>query len=65
MSKYQGRMDPLELLKAVYTQHKKVKLKDKHLIFEKDVRLPLSQPTAWVSPISEKQYTLGALWLFL
>jgi len=33
MSKYQGRVDPLELLRAVYTEDKKVRHKDKHLIF--------------------------------
>lgn len=65
MSKYQGRVDPLELLRAVYTENKKVRLKDKWLIFEKDIKLPLSQPTAWVSPISHKQYSLGSLWLYL
>lgn len=65
MSKYQGRVDPLELLRAVYTEQKKARLKDKYLIFEKDIRLPLSQPTAWVSPISKKQYTLGSLWLYI
>jgi hypothetical protein len=65
MSKYQGRVDPLELLRAVYTEDKKVRLKDKNLIFDKDIKLPLSQPTAWVSPLSHKQYSLGSLWLFL
>lgn len=65
MSKYQGRVDPLELLRSVYTENKKVRLKDKHLIFEKDIKLPLSQPTAWVSPISKKQYSLGSIWLYL
>lgn len=65
MSKYQGRVDPIELLRAVYTEDKKVKLKDKHLIFEKDVRLPINQPTAWVSPLSTKQYSVGSLWLFM
>lgn len=65
MSKYQGRVDPLELLRAVYTENKKARLKDKYLVFEKDIRLPLSQATAWVSPISKKQYTLGSLWLYL
>ena len=65
MTKYQGRVDPLELLRSAYTEDKKIKLKDKYLIFDKDVKLPLTQQTAWVSPISNKQYTLGSLWLFL
>ena len=29
------------------------------------MRLPLSTPTAWVSPLSKKQYDLGSLWLYL
>ena len=65
MSKYQGRVDPLELLRSVYTEDKKVRLKDKYLFFDKDIKLPLSQPTAWVSTISQKQYSLGSLWLFM
>ena len=65
MSKYQGRVDPLELLRSVYTLDKKVRLKDKSLLFEKDIKLPLTQPTAWVSTISQKQYSLGSLWLFM
>jgi hypothetical protein len=65
MSKYQSRADPLELLRTAYSEGKRVKLKDKNLIFEKDVRIPLSQPTAWVSPLSKKQYTIGSLWLYL
>jgi hypothetical protein len=65
MSKYQGRVDPLELLRTAYTEEKKIKLKDKNLVFEKDIRMPLTQPTAWVSPITKKQYSLGSLWLYL
>jgi hypothetical protein len=42
-----------------------VKMKDKYLLFEKDVRIPFSQLTAWVSPLSKKQYTIGSLWLYL
>jgi hypothetical protein len=65
MSKYQGRVDPLELLRGVYTEGKKVRLKDKSLIFEKEIKLSLTQLTAWVSPISGKQYSLGSLWLYM
>jgi hypothetical protein len=65
MSKYQSRLDPLELLRTTYAEGKRAKLKDKQLIFEKDVRVPLSQLTAWVSPLSKKQYTIGSLWLYL
>ena len=65
MSKYQGRVDPIELLRAVYTEDKKVRLKDKHLIFEKEIKFSLAQPTAWISPLSNKQYSLGSLWLYL
>lgn len=65
MSKYQGRVDPLELLRSAFTENKKVRVKDKQLIFEKDIRVSMSQPTAWISPMSKKQYTIGSLWLFL
>jgi hypothetical protein len=27
--------------------------------------VPLSQPTAWVSPVTKKQYSVGSLWLYL
>lgn len=33
MSKYQGRIDPLDLLRNAYIDNKKIKLKDKYLIF--------------------------------
>lgn len=65
MSKYQNRADPLELLRAAYSESRRVKLKDKQLVFEKDVRVPLGQSTAWVSPVSKKQYSVGSLWLYL
>ena len=65
MSKYQNRVDPLDLLRAAYSENKRVKVKDKQLILEKDIRVPLTQPTAWVSPDSKKQYSIGSLWLFL
>jgi len=29
------------------------------------MKLPLTTPTAWLSPDTNKQYTLGALWLYL
>jgi hypothetical protein len=34
-------------------------------VFDKDVRVALSQPTAWVASQSSKNYSLGALWLYL
>lgn len=68
MSKYQNRADPLDLLRAAYSDPSgklRVRQKDKQLIFEKDVRVSINQPTAWVSPLSKKQYTIGSLWLYL
>jgi hypothetical protein len=62
-SKYQGRIDPLELLRNSYMNNKRPRYKDKYLIFEKDIRLPVTTPTAWVSKITKKQYSLGSLWL--
>jgi hypothetical protein len=65
MSKYTARIDPLDLLRLAYTEGKAARLKDKQLLFEKEIRIPLSQPTAWVSPLTKKQYTVGSLWLYL
>lgn len=65
MSKYDSRIDPLELLRGVYVDSKRLKHKEQYLIFEKDVKLPLTQPTAWVATDSKKQYNLGSLWLYL
>ena len=33
MSKYQGKVDPLELLRGVYCDSKKAKIKDKFVVF--------------------------------
>lgn len=64
-SKYQGRVDSLEVLRQTYSDKRRAKLKDNYLIFDKDLRLPLNSPTAWVSPITKKQYDLGSLWLYI
>ncbi len=65
MSRHEGRMDHLELLKATYSHGRHAKLRDGQLVFDKDVRVSLLQPTAWVASESKKNYSLGALWLYL
>jgi hypothetical protein len=65
MSRYEGRLDHLELLKNAYSHNRHAKLRDGMIVFEKDGRFPLSQPTAWVAKQSGKNYSLGALWLYL
>jgi hypothetical protein len=35
------------------------------LDFDKDIKLLIKSPTAWLSPITNKQYSLGAIWLYL
>lgn len=44
---------------------KKIRQKEKYLYFEKDIKFPLKTPTAWLSPITNKQYTIGAIWAYL
>jgi hypothetical protein len=29
------------------------------------MKLPLTTSTAWLSPLTNKQYSLGSLWLYL
>jgi hypothetical protein len=64
-SKYQGRLDPLEILRNSISTDKRAKIKEKYLIFDKEIKLALSTPTAWLSPQTKKQYSLGSLWLYL
>lgn len=64
-SKYMGRMDPLELLRMSIIHAKKIKQRGKYLEFNKDTNFALKTPTAWQSPHTNKQYTLGAIWAFL
>ena len=64
-SKYMGRVDPLELLRNSIVNSKNIKQKGKYLEFDKDLRFPLKTPTAWLSPHTNKQYTMGAIWAFL
>lgn len=64
-SKFISRVDPIEILRNSIVNSKKIKQKGKYLEFEKDIKLPLKTPTAWLSPITNKQYSIGAIWLFL
>ena len=64
MDKYQGRVDPLELLRSFVTQKKKIKYKEGSLYFD-NVKLKVTTETPWLSPITSKQYDLGSLWLLL
>ena len=64
-SKYVGRVDPIELLRNSVINSKKIKQRGKYLEFDKDIRFPLKTQTAWLSPDTHKQYTIGAIWVFL
>jgi hypothetical protein len=64
-SKYQGRLDPLDVLRNSISTEKRAKIKDRYLVFDKEIKLALSTPTAWLSPLTKKQYSLGSLWLYL
>ena len=64
MSKYQK--DPLELLRNAYANKKyKIKSKGNDLYFEKQAKLDVKTETAWMSPQTNKRYSLGSLWLCL
>ena len=69
MSKYQGRVDPIEQLRSAYLLNSgsktKIKQKDHYLYFDQDIKLNLKTETAWVSTALNKQYNLGSLWLFM
>jgi hypothetical protein len=64
-SKYVGRVEPIEVLRNSIINSKKIKQKGKYLEFDKDIKLALKTPTHWLSPITNKQYTIGAIWLYL
>jgi len=64
-SKYLARVDPIEVLRNWMINSKKCKQKGKYLEFDKDIKLPLKTPTHWLSPITNKQYSIGAIWLYL
>jgi len=45
-------------------KNRPIKIIDNYIVFS-HIRIPISAPTAWVSPISDKQYTIGSLYLCL
>jgi hypothetical protein len=65
MSRHEGRVDHLELLRTAYSTGKYVKRKDEQLVLDRDVRVSIRQPTAWVATQTNKTYNLGSLWLYL
>jgi hypothetical protein len=64
MTKYQPRLDALDILRNFCSQKKKIKLKEDSLSFD-SVKFKLHTETPWLSTHSKKQYDLGALWLLL
>jgi hypothetical protein len=57
-------IDPILLLRD-YTMHKKkIRQSEQELIFG-NIKLPLDTPTAWKPKTSNKQYTLGRIFLIL
>ena len=60
--------DPIEQLRASFntnTTKMSVFQVGTCLIFGNGTRIPLKAKTAWISPLTGKQYSLGSLWLFL
>ena len=53
------------MLRNSVIHSKKTKIKERYLVFDKDIKVPLNMSTAWLSPFTKKQYNLGSLWLFL
>ena len=45
--------------------NKKPKQKEKYIYFDKDLKVPLKTPTAWQSPLTNKQYNIGSIWCYL
>jgi len=56
--------DPISLLRDYTINDKKIDCVGKNLYFG-NLEVNLSHPTAWKPKHSGKQYTIGALWLFL
>lgn len=64
-TKFQGRVDPLEYLRIAYTTAKKPKQKDRYLLMENGIKIPLNTPTAWMTRLGKKQLSIGSLWLVM
>ncbi len=65
MSKVSLRVDPIEALRNAYLSKKTVTCNKGNLVIEKTLIFPMNTPTAWISPLSGKRYSLGSLWLFM
>ena len=58
-------IDPLLLLREHIQSNKKIELQGKYLSFQDGTKLKVDTPTACFNHQTDKQYTLGSLWLFL
>lgn len=56
--------DPINLLRDYTTSNKKIDLVGGKLYFN-NLEIPMNHETAWKSPHSNKQYSIGSIWFFL
>lgn len=47
-------MDPVKLLREVFTGKRKVKLDEKYLVFDKNLKIKADTPLAWYPPENTK-----------
>ena len=53
------------ILREHIQQNKKIERKGAYLVFSNGTKLKLDTPTACKQQNSQKQYTLGSIWLYL
>jgi tRNA splicing ligase len=58
-------IDPLLILREHIQQNKKIERKGPYLYFSNKIKLKIDTPTACKQQHTEKQYTLGSIWLYL
>jgi hypothetical protein len=58
-------VDPLLILREHIQQNKKIERKGGYLYFSNGIKLKLETPTACKQQHSEKQYTIGSIWMYL
>ena len=57
-------IDPIVLLRDYAVKSKPIKLVDNNIVFG-HIKIPITAPTAWVSPFDDKQYSIGSLYFCL
>ena len=57
-------IDPIVILREYAIKSKPIKLIDGNLAFG-HIKIPITAPTAWVSPFDDKQYSIGSIYFCL